>query len=370
MKLHWLLPSTMGTILILSSPAMAAKLESWRFDQNLNRLEINTSGNVQPQAQLIFNPTRLVIDLPSTRFDRSQLTQSVGGAIRVLRIGQFDEQTTRIVVELNPGYTLDPKLIKFISTTGSRWIVQLPKPVAQAVGTNPDNAERPRQLPPKTNLPTTSTSILPPTGIYNQATTDINNPPNRSTVVNRTAGLTQIDNLRITGDGFFVRTSGGNPQVQLYHSNDRRTINIDIANAALSPNLRSRDLLINRYGVRRIQFSQLQTRPLAVRMTLWLDNNSSNWQVNSSNVGGFVILPNQVVTIPGDNSTSSTVPTNNSPATNSPATIQAVELGGNGTQLLIRANQTLTGRGSWDRSTGLFRITINNAKLAARVTGL
>ena len=64
MKLQWLIPSTFGTVFILSSPAFAAKLESWRFDTNQNHLEINTSSPVQPQAQLIFNPTRLVIDLP------------------------------------------------------------------------------------------------------------------------------------------------------------------------------------------------------------------------------------------------------------------------------------------------------------------
>ena len=136
MKLHWLLPSTIGTIFLLSSPALAAKLESWRFDTNQNRLEINTSGAVQPQAQLIFNPTRLVIDLPGTTFGRPQLTQQLGGAIRAIRVGQFDPQTTRIVVELNPGYTLDPKKYNLSATTGSRWTVQLPNPEAEEVASS------------------------------------------------------------------------------------------------------------------------------------------------------------------------------------------------------------------------------------------
>lgn len=58
MKIHWLLLSTVATttIFMLSSPARAAKLESWRFDVDQNRLEINTDGAVQPQAQLVFNP--------------------------------------------------------------------------------------------------------------------------------------------------------------------------------------------------------------------------------------------------------------------------------------------------------------------------
>jgi N-acetylmuramoyl-L-alanine amidase len=125
-KTHWLLPGTFVTtsFLMVSSPAQAAKLQSWRFDANQNRLEINTQGSVQPQAQLVFNPTRLVIDLPGTDFGRPQLTQSVGGAIRSVRVGQFDPQTTRIVVELSPGYTLDPKQVKFEGKTASRWTVQ------------------------------------------------------------------------------------------------------------------------------------------------------------------------------------------------------------------------------------------------------
>ena len=132
-KLHWLLPSTIGTILLVSSPAWAGTLESWRFDANQNRLEINTSGAVQPQAQLVFNPTRLVIDLPGTTFGRPQLTQQLSGGLRAIRVGQFDPQTTRIVVELNPGYTLDPKKVQFVGITASRWTVQLPKPQAQQV---------------------------------------------------------------------------------------------------------------------------------------------------------------------------------------------------------------------------------------------
>ncbi|MFM7363485.1 MAG: AMIN domain-containing protein [Cuspidothrix sp.] len=128
MKLHWLIPSTFGTALILSAPAWAAKLESWRFDPSQNRLEISTSSVVQPEAKLIFNPTRLVIDLPNTEFGRPQWSQEIGGKIRVIRIGQFDEQTTRLVVELASGYTLNPQQIKFIPDTGKRWIVELPEP--------------------------------------------------------------------------------------------------------------------------------------------------------------------------------------------------------------------------------------------------
>jgi len=340
---------------------MAARLESWRFDANQNKLEINTLGDVQPQAQLIFNPTRLVIDLPGTTFGRPQLNQQVGGAISAIRIGQFDEQTTRIVVELTPGYTLDPKQVQFLSTTGNRWTVQLPTPEAENVpARNTQEQEIATVIPPRTPA-----AALSPRNIYNVVTTDTVNPLNRGTVVAR---VTQIESLRTTGDGFFVVTSGGTPQIKVNRSSDRQLINIDIAGATLSPNLQQRDVPINRYGVSRIKFSQLESSPSAVRMTLEVDKNGSDWRATTSTTstnGGFLVLPSRgIAQLPSNN-----IPPSVSSANDSPATIESVELAGNGTQLLIRADQSLSATGGWDRTSGLFRITINNARLAPKVKG-
>ncbi|QSJ19710.1 N-acetylmuramoyl-L-alanine amidase [Nostoc sp. UHCC 0702] len=366
MKLRWLVPSTIGTIFLLSSPALAAKLESWRFDTNQNRLEINTSEAVQPQAQLIFNPTRLVIDLPGTTFGRPQLTQQLGGAIRAIRVGQFDPQTTRIVVELNPGYTLDPKKVQFAATTGSRWTVQLPNPETEEVASSPEISLGPTPAtPPQTGV--TSTPAVPPRNIYNVVTTDSVTPTNNPPSTNRVAAIAQIEDLRITGDGFFVRTSGGSPQIEVNRSRDKKTINIDIAGASLSPSLEQKDLSINRYGVSRIQFNQLEKRQPTVRMTLQVDKNSPDWRATTSSINGFVVLPSRIVRSPVNNNPSNPSPI--SSTTDSLATIQSVELANNGTQLIIRADQAVSAKGGWDRSSGLYRITVANAKLAPRVSG-
>lgn len=351
MKLHWLIPSTFGTVFMLSSPAFAAKLESWRFDTNQNRLEINTSSAVQPQAQLIFNPTRLVIDLPGTVFGRPSLTQQIGGKIRTIRIGQFDEQTTRLVLELASGYTFNPKQVKFIPANGKRWIVELPQPeVASGEMGEPS-------LP---SLSDQSSETTPsPRNIYNVVTTNRITRSNRETP----PGVVQIDKLRVTGDGFFISTSGGNPQLQINPSQDNRSVNVDIIGAALSANMGQRDLLINRYGVRRIQFSQLSSSPSAVRMTLLLDSPGRNWQALPSGNSGFVVIPDRVAKLSNDNQSSTPS------ISDSPALIQSVEIGGNGTQLLIRADQAISATTGWDRNSGLFRITIPNAKLANQVKG-
>ncbi|MBD2203973.1 N-acetylmuramoyl-L-alanine amidase [Calothrix sp. FACHB-1219] len=368
MKLHWLLPGTFGTILILSSPVFAARLESWRFDANQNVLEINTAGGVQPKAQLIFNPTRLVIDLPQTVFGRPQVTQSVGGAIQSVRVGQFDPETTRIVVELAPGYTIDPEQVKFTGLSPSRWTVKLPNPKPEQVAVLAD-ANRPQPDGSGVVVPSNTSPIQPTnpsTNVYNNVVkTGPITPINDRTAVNTATGATQIENLRVTGDGFFIRTSGGTPTIQVNRTSDRKAINVDITGASLSPQLQQRDVLINRYGVNRIIFSQLPSQPPVVRMTMRVDSNSPDWRALSSTMGGFVLLPNSgVVRLPGNNNPA---PVNSN--TDSPATIQAIELGGNGTQLLIRADQQLSATGGWDRTSGLFRITINNAKLSPRVTG-
>ncbi|MCG6133242.1 MAG: N-acetylmuramoyl-L-alanine amidase [Nostoc sp. LLA-1] len=360
MKLHWLLPSTVGTIVLLSSPALAAKLESWRFDPAQNSLEINTSGAVQPRAELVFNPTRLVIDLPGTTFGRPQSTQQFGGAIRALRVAQFDPQTTRLVVELTPGYTLDPQQVKFEGVTASRWRVQLPRPTAQQTQSSDRN-------------------------IYNIVTvdSDTNNRPEFSNqVASATPGKVQIENLQVTGDGFFVRTKGDNPQVRVSRSRDRDIIFMDIADASLSSSLAQRNQEINRHGVSRVEFTPLTGQPPGVRMALRVDRNSPDWRVTNSSSGGLVVLPTRVVTLPGNNNSGNSpnnpppnqpippVATPNPPVVNnSPATIQGVELGNNGTQLLIRSDKQVNASSGWDTSSGLFRITIPNAKLAPNVTG-
>lgn len=144
MKLRWLLPSFLGFFL-LSSPAEAARLLSWRFDTNQNRLSFTTDTRVQPKAQIITDPTRLVIDLPGIILDRSTIEQSIGGAIRAVRVGQFNNRTTRLVIELNPGYTLNPQQVIFQGLSPTQWTVQLPIP--EKIGQSPYPAPIPPQNP-------------------------------------------------------------------------------------------------------------------------------------------------------------------------------------------------------------------------------
>lgn len=150
--MRWnLLLTSFLTIFLCSLPAHAGQLLFWRFNQSSNQLEFRTNAGVQPKTQLLANPARLIIDLPGTTLQRPTVTQPLNGAIRSLRVGQFDRNTTRLVIELNPGYTLDPQQVIVRGQTAQQWLVQLPNPQIQTSDRG-GNSLGPQQIQP----------ILPP----------------------------------------------------------------------------------------------------------------------------------------------------------------------------------------------------------------
>jgi beta-lactamase class A len=114
------------TLIIL--PAQASTLTSWKFDAQSDRLSFTTDEEVSPLAKVIGNPTRLIVDLPGIRLKSRKITSALGGKYKSLRIGQFNSQTARLVVELDPRYGLDPVRIKFQGASRRSWSVTLPQP--------------------------------------------------------------------------------------------------------------------------------------------------------------------------------------------------------------------------------------------------
>ena len=328
MKAHWLLSSLAGafSIMLLSNPAQAGRLQSWQFDNN--RLTFSTNEDVQPRVQLLSNPTRLVIDLPDTKLDRPRVSQPGNGTIQSIRVAQFNAETTRIVVELRPGYTIDPQQVRVRGTTPTQWSVQIPTPqLTQAAQT--------------ANPPATSSSSTP--------------------------AATQIEELRITPDGLFIRTGGDVPEIQQRWEDDRRRLVLELEDTALSPQLTQREVAVDRYGVSNIQFAQSNDTPPTATITLNLSNENSDWRINATKLGGIVLIPGHSVASTQRPSDSRSL-TNRRPDPNQPATIQAIELAEGGGQLLIRADRPITNVDSgWDRSSAEYQITIPNARLAENV---
>ncbi len=149
-------------LILFTSPASADTLKSWNFDRSRNQLTFTTDEAVQPTAQLVPNPSRIVVDLPGIRLDQPKINQLVGGTIKSIRIAKFEAQTTRLVIDLDPNYTVEPQAVQIRNNGAQQWIVQLPtlKPATPSFNATPIAINVPIAPPP----PAISYSRLIPTG--------------------------------------------------------------------------------------------------------------------------------------------------------------------------------------------------------------
>ncbi|MCT7953671.1 N-acetylmuramoyl-L-alanine amidase [Laspinema palackyanum] len=296
-----------------ASPAVAARLDSWRFERDRNQLNFRTTGNVQPKAQLLSNPTRLIIDLPGTTLGQTTVRERVGGTIREIRVGQFERQTSRIVVELAPGYTLNPDQVQFRGSSPSQWTVQLPTP-------QPEVAISPTQTP-----------VPPPPAV--------------------TVNSTLLQGIEVLDEGFILRTSGPTPEIDLRWSTDRTWVTLDLPGVKLSPQITERVRRVDRLGVNRLEAIQVSDSPLLSRVLLNLNDTRRNWQAQVTDLGEIVIWP-QGQTPPS----SSSLP--------SLATIQSVELANDGTSVVVNSDRPVGYKTEWDIQTLAYKITLFSSQLA------
>ncbi|HSM80634.1 MAG TPA: N-acetylmuramoyl-L-alanine amidase [Nodosilinea sp.] len=268
MESRWLrlglVPGAVGTLgaLVVAAPVRAATLQYWQFDAQTNQLVFTTDSAVQPRAQLLANPTRIVVDLPNTQLGNTSASQTVGGAVREVRAGQFDRQTARLVIELTPGYSLNPQDVRVQGLRPNQWAVQ---------------------------LPTLSQGVAPPSGAL----------PAPTATANRVQGNTGtgagsiLSGVVTTGDGFLIRLTGTapTPAVQITTDEaDNRFAIIDLPNTAVAGNLRPDDLPNYRYSILAWDVAQQPTSPPSTRITLRLGPTSPDWRA-LRNSSGVIVLP-------------------------------------------------------------------------------
>lgn len=242
MKLRWLFLSTCS-LLLVALPARAGRLVHWRFEPRHNQLTFTTDASVQPRAQLLANPTRLVIDLPGTVLQHPTVEQAASSpAIASIRLGQVDARTARIVVELAPGYTLDPEQVQVQGRAPTEWAVTLPTPqrLAQVLS------------------PTTTT---------------------------RASGT---DYFQVTPTGFFTRFGYDMPRdVQVRREGNQ--LAVDLVGVLLPANLENQTLDLNQHGVRSVRFSAVGAGTGAIaRLTLDLIDGSPDWTATPSGFGALL----------------------------------------------------------------------------------
>lgn len=128
MKIHWFFSSLLSSlsVLLMALSAEAAKLQSWQFDDQQNRLTFTTDEPVNPQVQLLDDPMRLVIDLPDTELERRRDRENGEGAIDEIEVRRIEDNLARIVIELENDYIIDPGRVVVQGVSPTTWIVQLP----------------------------------------------------------------------------------------------------------------------------------------------------------------------------------------------------------------------------------------------------
>jgi N-acetylmuramoyl-L-alanine amidase len=363
--------SIIGFGLVAAVPAEAARLQSWRFDPTANRLDFATDESIQPRVQLLPNPVRLVVDLPGVKLDRPTLNQAYSAAIRSIRVGQFDAQTARIVVELSPGYTVDPQQVKVSGNANTSWSIDLPTP--QFVQNAPDT--------PVGN----SSPLAPPVqGVsVNPLPTSTPAPPTAATSLSAVGIF--LDDVFVTKEGLVLKTRQAVSGAQATRSRNRREISVDLNGVTVSALLARNDYSINYHGIQRVSVRQISTQPPVARVTLRVDRDSPDWVVSPSRLGGVLLLPQAgAAAIANGNQPSETISlllgravaaaaTANSSFRPAPvfsggqslATLQNISLGGS--QLLIQADRVVSYIVGWEGPR--YRITFRGAQWSTNIRG-
>lgn len=335
---------------------MAGQLVNWNFNAAQNRFTFYTDSRVQPTAQLIPNPTRIVVDLPGTTLSGPTIRQPAGGKVREIRIGEPDSFTTRVVIELDAGYTVDPQKVKVRGITPTQWVVELPTP-----------------------------ELAPPSP---PATPSPDNPPGPQSRGPADPDINQ--HVQVTANGLFVRLqkNGNSNQLRIKPNSRQQTVEFDLGGAVLPEGLSGQSLPINELGISAIQFSDQGTNP---RLSLTLEDGGVSWNAYYSRVGGgIVLLPKQDSRSQGtqppprsesvsanagspmlDRSPQGTTTVSQAQwrANRNLATITSIDITRDDSQLLIRGDRQITARGTLNRLTGNYEIRIDRAQLAQQFQG-
>ncbi|MGD1895982.1 MAG: N-acetylmuramoyl-L-alanine amidase [Phormidesmis sp.] len=289
MRLNRLLPAlSLAGAILLALPVEAARLQFWRFDPQENRLTFTTDDSIQPTAQLISNPTRLVIDMPGTTLAESE-NLSVDGAIKEIRVSERDAETTRLVVEYNDGYTVDPSQVQVRGESSRQWTVQLPEAIeaSQSESESIAAVSAPAEAEPEAEESVAAESEEV-TAVPAGSTNMVRNRPVQG-------ARTRVQGVTATADGFFIRTSGEAVEAKVDRSEEdgQRLISIELEDTAIALGLTTARLPSNRYSIDGWRVEQTSVNPAQARITLALGEQSPDWEVSFS-PSGIVILPEDV----------------------------------------------------------------------------
>ena len=115
---------TAGTLAIAAARGEAAALTNWRYDPAARQLEVTVKEGVTPRYFLMAQPARIVLDLPDTEVGEVSVKETYAGAIRQVRVSQFQPGLTRIVMELSTDAVFAPGQVKLEKANKSTWVLR------------------------------------------------------------------------------------------------------------------------------------------------------------------------------------------------------------------------------------------------------
>lgn len=110
--------------LLGGSEATLTEFAQWDFDTETHQLQFKWEGNIPPNIFVLENPTRIVIDLPQTVLKTQPVSQPYPELVSEIRVGQFQPQITRLVMELAPHARLNSNTINLqlvSKSEGHQW---------------------------------------------------------------------------------------------------------------------------------------------------------------------------------------------------------------------------------------------------------
>ncbi|OIP77968.1 MAG: metalloendopeptidase [Oscillatoriales cyanobacterium CG2_30_44_21] len=122
--------SVSSSMAIATPTAQANRLETFVYDLNDSKIQFSLKNDIEPKGVVINNPTRIVIDLPGLVYQGPTVRRRVGKGVQAVRVGQVDANTTRMVVELSPEVTLNPRDLRLKSLKPGEWTMKLPQNIA------------------------------------------------------------------------------------------------------------------------------------------------------------------------------------------------------------------------------------------------
>ena len=174
--------AVLGTIVAEAAvlSVQAASLTNWSFDPTANQLEITVKDGTTPRYFLMAQPARIVVDLPDTAVGDVSAQKNYSGAVRQIRVSQFEPGLTRIVMEISPGVSLASGQVKLqkigdaaARSGNARWVLQplitkalsanavTVKPPAPAQPAAPRTLSGSGAVKPSTASPTIVTTVAP-----------------------------------------------------------------------------------------------------------------------------------------------------------------------------------------------------------------